>query len=205
MSTITDTLQDSWVNVYICRPEFHTGASSSSPYYLFHLQTLMAINGFSAWLSSSFSSSLCRFLCIFFVSPSSHLSVQPLLLPTEPSTFSSTCQPPRSHSSSHSLPLPLLSSISPTSPELWGIQDRQVAVVTGRAEFFIFLFCIFFPGERRREREAGEHLSANWCIWQRQTERTRLGFRVMFGQCCCLHTYLSVNVAPNELQNLLRP
>lgn len=192
MSTITDTLQDSWVNVYICRPEFHTGASSSSPYYLFHLQTLMAINGFSAWLSSSFSSSLCRFLCIFFVSSSSHLSVQPLLLPTEPSTFSSTCQPPRSHSSSHSLPLPLLSSISPTSPELWGIQDRQVAVVTGRAEFFIFLFCIFFS---RREEEERERLESIWAPTDVSDRDRQKGRGLVSGWCLvsavvCIHICL---------------
>lgn len=143
--------------------------------------------------------SLCIFLHLSIILSPTHLSFSSsfsFYLPDHLPILLVTSLHPLSPS-----PISLFSSISLTSPELRGIQDRQVAVVTGRAGIFYISFFFFFT----ERGEAEEHLSANWCIWQRQTERTRFGFRVMNSQRCCLHTCfyvsecLSLNMAESEL------
>ena len=103
-------------------------------------------------LSSSF--------CTFFISVSHPLvssfipSLTLYLLDHLPLPLVASPPPPTQPSTPISLlsPTSFLSSISLTSPELWGIQDRQVAVVTGKAGIFNLVFFLFSGECERKER-----------------------------------------------------
>lgn len=173
---ITDTLQDSWTNRYICRPEFHAEAPSSSPQCQPDLKTvsLMAINGFR----------------LHSPPPSLHLPHLSIILsPTRLSL--SAFLPNLSFYLPDYLPILLVASLPPLShfPPLIHLSDFTGTLgdpgqtrCRGNRQSRNILF--FFSGERERDRD--------WKASERQlmylTERTRFGFRVMFSQRCGLHT-----------------
>lgn len=105
-------------------------------------QTYRLSDGYK-WLWTGLSSLFVFFFCLSIILSPTPLSLSFFLsflnlsiyLPDHLPIPLVASLPPLSPS-----PTSLLSSISLTSPELWGIQDRQVAVVTGRAGIFYFFF-----------------------------------------------------------------
>lgn len=126
--------------------------------------------GFTTLLSSTIPSSLL-FLSNSAIAPPPHS--RPSILPSRPATYSSCSLPPPSLPTH---PTSLLSSIFLTSPELRGIQDRQVAVVTGRAGIFYIFFILFFFFKEREEKPTSSCEPTDVCDRDRQ-KRTSFGFR----------------------------